>query len=77
MEETKLQPSSWDAVYHATTFFWAANSVTFELVLEGDYSNSELGFLQQQLLEYCKKEHNTALIGEEVQIHEWKDKIKV
>eukprot|EP00957_Ditylum_brightwellii_P043739 3316377-Ditylum_brightwellii.AAC.1 len=58
-------------------FDWAANSVTSELVLEGDYSNSELDFLQQKLLEHCKNEHDTALIGEEVKIKELKDKIRL
>eukprot|EP00957_Ditylum_brightwellii_P159274 12123623-Ditylum_brightwellii.AAC.1 len=58
-------------------FGLAANSVTSELVLEGDYSNSELDVFQQKLLEHCKKEHDTALIGEEVQINERKDKIRV
>eukprot|EP00957_Ditylum_brightwellii_P017355 1307664-Ditylum_brightwellii.AAC.1 len=56
---------------------WAANSGTSELVLEGDYSNSELDFLQQKILEHCKKEHDAAIIGEEVTIKEWKDKIRI
>eukprot|EP00957_Ditylum_brightwellii_P061787 4688936-Ditylum_brightwellii.AAC.1 len=58
-------------------FDWAANSVTSELMLEGDYSNLELDFLQQKLLEHCKKEHDIVLIGEEVTIKEWKDKLRV
>eukprot|EP00957_Ditylum_brightwellii_P111467 8502058-Ditylum_brightwellii.AAC.1 len=58
-------------------FDWAENSVTSELVLEGDYSNSEIDFLQQKLLEHCKKEHNAAPIGKEVTIKEWKDKTRV
>eukprot|EP00957_Ditylum_brightwellii_P065697 4983273-Ditylum_brightwellii.AAC.1 len=58
-------------------FDWAANSVISELVLEGDYSNSELDFLQQKLLEHCKKDYNTVLIGEEVMIKKWKDKIRI
>eukprot|EP00957_Ditylum_brightwellii_P142958 10892499-Ditylum_brightwellii.AAC.1 len=57
-------------------FDWVANSVTSEIVLEGEYNNSELNFLQSKLLEHCKKEHDNAIIGEEVQIYEWKDKIK-
>eukprot|EP00957_Ditylum_brightwellii_P169119 12872275-Ditylum_brightwellii.AAC.1 len=56
---------------------WAANSVTSELVLDRDYSNSELDFFQQKLLEHCKKEHNAVLIGKEVTIKEWKDKLRV
>eukprot|EP00957_Ditylum_brightwellii_P076196 5792043-Ditylum_brightwellii.AAC.1 len=61
----------------SVNFDWAANSVTPELVLEGDYSNSELDFIQQKLLKHCKKEHDAAVIGEEVLIKEWKDKIRV
>eukprot|EP00957_Ditylum_brightwellii_P138240 10537423-Ditylum_brightwellii.AAC.1 len=57
-------------------FDWAANPVTSELVLEGDYSNSELDFLKQKLLEHCKKGHDAVIIGEEVTIKEWKDKIR-
>eukprot|EP00957_Ditylum_brightwellii_P007620 576516-Ditylum_brightwellii.AAC.1 len=40
-------------------FDWALNSVTSEVVSEGDYSNSEIDFLQQKLLEHCKR--NTML----------------
>eukprot|EP00957_Ditylum_brightwellii_P127479 9721459-Ditylum_brightwellii.AAC.1 len=35
-------------------FDWAANSITINLVLEGEYSNSVLEFLQCKLLEHCK-----------------------
>eukprot|EP00957_Ditylum_brightwellii_P117558 8965844-Ditylum_brightwellii.AAC.1 len=58
-------------------FDWAANSVTSKLVLEGDYSKSELDFLQQKLLAHFKKEHKAVFIDEEVAIMEWKDKIRV
>eukprot|EP00957_Ditylum_brightwellii_P210156 15364622-Ditylum_brightwellii.AAC.1 len=56
-------------------FDWAANSVTSNLVLEGEYSNSELDFLQQTLLKHCKKEHDRALLEEEVHTYRWKEKI--
>eukprot|EP00957_Ditylum_brightwellii_P191287 14564740-Ditylum_brightwellii.AAC.1 len=58
-------------------FDWAANSVTSELLLEEDYSNSEIDFLQQKLFKHCEKEHDAVLIGEEVTKKEWKDKIRV
>eukprot|EP00957_Ditylum_brightwellii_P128229 9779714-Ditylum_brightwellii.AAC.1 len=58
-------------------FDLAANSVTSELVLEGNYSNSELDFLQQKLLEHCKKEHDAVLIGDEATIKKRKDKRRV
>eukprot|EP00957_Ditylum_brightwellii_P164039 12490212-Ditylum_brightwellii.AAC.1 len=47
-----------------------------ELVLEGEYSNSELEFLQCKLLKHCKQEQDIAIIGEKVEIYEWKDKIR-
>eukprot|EP00957_Ditylum_brightwellii_P060586 4600716-Ditylum_brightwellii.AAC.1 len=49
-------------------FDWAANSITLELVLGDEYSNSELEFLQCKLLEHCKQEQDTAIIGEKVEI---------
>eukprot|EP00957_Ditylum_brightwellii_P101695 7750037-Ditylum_brightwellii.AAC.1 len=58
-------------------FDWAASSVTSELVLEGNYFISEIDFLQQKLLEHCKKEHNAAIISEAVTGKEWKEKIRV
>eukprot|EP00957_Ditylum_brightwellii_P066411 5042062-Ditylum_brightwellii.AAC.1 len=59
----------------SVSFDWAANSITSELVLEGKYSNTELTYLQQKLLEHCKKEHNSTLVGDKVEIYELKDKI--
>eukprot|EP00957_Ditylum_brightwellii_P011788 889465-Ditylum_brightwellii.AAC.1 len=58
-------------------FDWAENSVTSELVLEGNYSNLEVDVLQHKLLEHCKKEHNAMIIGEAVTTEEWKEKIRV
>ena len=58
------------------SFDWAANSITSELVLEGKYSNTELTYLQQKLLEHCKKEHNSNIMGDKVEIYKWKDKIR-
>eukprot|EP00957_Ditylum_brightwellii_P093544 7122845-Ditylum_brightwellii.AAC.1 len=47
-----------------------------ELVLEGKYSNTKLTYLQQKLLEHCKKEHDSTLVGDKVEIYEWKDKVR-
>eukprot|EP00957_Ditylum_brightwellii_P194069 14779821-Ditylum_brightwellii.AAC.1 len=58
------------------SFHWAANSITSDLVLEGKYSNTELTYRQQMLLEHCKKEHNSTLVGNKVEAYEWKDKIR-
>jgi hypothetical protein len=55
---------------------WAANSITLEMVLEGKCSNSELEFLQSKLLEHCKKEQDTGIIGERIEINKWKDEIQ-
>eukprot|EP00957_Ditylum_brightwellii_P148732 11323580-Ditylum_brightwellii.AAC.1 len=55
---------------------WAANSIILEVVLEGEYSNSESEFLQSKLLEHCKKEQDARIIGERIEFNEWKDKIQ-
>eukprot|EP00957_Ditylum_brightwellii_P052190 3957371-Ditylum_brightwellii.AAC.1 len=55
---------------------WAANSITLGLLLEGEYNNSELEFLQSKL-EHCKKEQHARIIRERTEINEWKDKIQV
>eukprot|EP00957_Ditylum_brightwellii_P029804 2254504-Ditylum_brightwellii.AAC.1 len=57
-------------------FDWAANSRQSELVLEGSYANSELLFIQNKLLEHCKKERNANIIGNKISVEEWKDKIQ-
>eukprot|EP00957_Ditylum_brightwellii_P083447 6343094-Ditylum_brightwellii.AAC.1 len=46
------------------------------MVLEGTYSNSELTFLENKLLDYCKKERDADIIGEEILVEEWKDKLE-
>eukprot|EP00957_Ditylum_brightwellii_P100017 7622569-Ditylum_brightwellii.AAC.1 len=53
---------------------WATNLITSELVLEGEYSNSELEFLKGKLLNHCKKNQDTRVIGERIKINEWQDK---
>ena len=58
-------------------FDWAANSRYSEMVLEGTYSNSELSFLENKLLDHCKKERNADIIGKEILVEEQKDKIQV
>eukprot|EP00957_Ditylum_brightwellii_P025233 1909873-Ditylum_brightwellii.AAC.1 len=58
-------------------FDWAANSCHSELVPEENYSNSELAFLQTKLLEHCKKESVKELIGDEITIDQFKDKIQM
>eukprot|EP00957_Ditylum_brightwellii_P086378 6572687-Ditylum_brightwellii.AAC.1 len=47
------------------------------MVLDGTYSNLELSFLEQKLLDHCKKERNADIIGKEITVAEWKDKIWV
>eukprot|EP00957_Ditylum_brightwellii_P000901 72145-Ditylum_brightwellii.AAC.1 len=56
---------------------WAANSMTSELILEGDYSNEELSGITQLLLHHCKREYNTEIIGKQISKEEWQDKIAV
>lgn len=58
-------------------FDWAANSRYSEMVLEGTYSNSKLSFLKNNLLDHCKKERNADIIGKEILVEEWKNKIRV
>ena len=47
------------------------------MVLEGTYSNLELTFLENKLLDHCKKERDADIIGKEILVEEWKDKIRV
>eukprot|EP00957_Ditylum_brightwellii_P134927 10287491-Ditylum_brightwellii.AAC.1 len=42
----------------------------------GTYSNSELNFLEDKLLDHCKKERDVGIIGEEISVEEWKEKIR-
>jgi phosphopantetheine adenylyltransferase len=42
---------------------WAANSRYSEMVLDGTYSNSELSFLEQKLLDHCKKKEMQASLA--------------
>ena len=58
-------------------FDWAANSWYSKMVLEGTYSNLELSFLENKLLDHCKKERDADIIGKEISVEEWKDKIRV
>eukprot|EP00957_Ditylum_brightwellii_P037394 2830005-Ditylum_brightwellii.AAC.1 len=58
-------------------FDWAANFCHSKLVLEGSYRNLELAFLENKLLEHCKKEREVDIISEEISVEEWKDKICV
>eukprot|EP00957_Ditylum_brightwellii_P099300 7563989-Ditylum_brightwellii.AAC.1 len=56
-------------------FDWSANSKQSKLVLEGKYSNPELTFLQNLLLQHCKREQDAYLIDHQITIEEFKDKI--
>eukprot|EP00957_Ditylum_brightwellii_P161619 12305375-Ditylum_brightwellii.AAC.1 len=56
---------------------WAANLITLELILNGDYSNEELDVLAKKLLNHCKREKENLTIGESITEKEWKNKIKV
>jgi hypothetical protein len=47
------------------------------MVLEVTYSNSKLSLLEQKFLNHCKKERNADIIGKEILVAEWKDKIQV
>ena len=58
-------------------FDWAANSWYSKMVLEGTYNNSELSFLENKLLDHCKKERDADIIGNEILVEEWKAKIRV
>eukprot|EP00957_Ditylum_brightwellii_P207733 15354296-Ditylum_brightwellii.AAC.1 len=56
---------------------WVENSMTPELVLKGEHSNSELSFLQTLLLTHCKSKQTKATVGEPIDLSKWKDKIQV
>eukprot|EP00957_Ditylum_brightwellii_P202606 15330890-Ditylum_brightwellii.AAC.1 len=51
-------------------FDWAANLWYSEMVLEDNYSNLELTFLENKFLNHCKKERDTDIIGEEILVEE-------
>eukprot|EP00957_Ditylum_brightwellii_P006475 490900-Ditylum_brightwellii.AAC.1 len=55
---------------------WVSNSITLELVLKGEYSNSKLSYLQALLLTHCKSEQTKAAVGESIDLGKWKDKSK-
>eukprot|EP00957_Ditylum_brightwellii_P036539 2767859-Ditylum_brightwellii.AAC.1 len=43
---------------------WATNSITSELILEGNYMNKDINALTSKLLEHCKKEQDSIDLGE-------------
>eukprot|EP00957_Ditylum_brightwellii_P080294 6107083-Ditylum_brightwellii.AAC.1 len=45
---------------------WGPNSITLELLLEGNYEWSELSHTAKLLLEHCKRETNGPLIAEKI-----------
>eukprot|EP00957_Ditylum_brightwellii_P192904 14688087-Ditylum_brightwellii.AAC.1 len=55
---------------------WAANSITSELILNGEYSNEELDDLAKKLLNHCKRKKKNLNIGESITEKEWRNKIK-
>eukprot|EP00957_Ditylum_brightwellii_P124609 9497262-Ditylum_brightwellii.AAC.1 len=58
-------------------FDWTANLCHSKLVLKGSYTKLELTLLENKLLEHCKKEREADIVGEEISVEEWKDKIRV
>eukprot|EP00957_Ditylum_brightwellii_P135520 10333261-Ditylum_brightwellii.AAC.1 len=56
---------------------WVVNSITSKIVLKGEYSNSELDYLQTLPLTHCKSEQAKTSVGESIDLSEWKDKIHV
>eukprot|EP00957_Ditylum_brightwellii_P093913 7152182-Ditylum_brightwellii.AAC.1 len=43
---------------------WAENSITSELILEGNFTNKEINALTSKLLEHCKKEQDSIELGQ-------------
>eukprot|EP00957_Ditylum_brightwellii_P023174 1748988-Ditylum_brightwellii.AAC.1 len=56
---------------------WGVNSVTSELILEGNYTNEELLDIKQLLLLHCKREYDCDVVKANITKDEWQDKIAV
>eukprot|EP00957_Ditylum_brightwellii_P114097 8698952-Ditylum_brightwellii.AAC.1 len=50
---------------------WGANSVTSELILEGNYTNAELLDIEQLLLLHCKRGHDCDMGEANIRKEEW------